>query len=264
MLENQIKLVVSDVDSTLLMPGDEHLEERFFKMAESLKNKGIALAIASGRTYEELKSIFNKAFDDIFFIPLDGGAVIHKEKILYLREIPKKYTELTLEMMKESNILFYAKDVTYFKWQNDAYKDSIVHTHHKNIKRIKSACDIKEDIYKITFYKEESPSFERFKAYVKNNNIFVSMYDDGTWCDFHRVGTNKGTATEFLMNRLGIKPENVAAFGDNTNDVDMLKKVKHSFAMKHALPHIKGVARYITDDVIGEIERMVENGTVCD
>lgn len=263
MLENQIKLVVSDVDSTLLMPGEEYLEERFFKMAQSLKNKGIALAIASGRTYEELKSIFNKAFDDIFFIPLDGGAVIHKDKLLYFREIPKKYTELALNMMNKSNILFYAKDVTYFKWQNDDYKDVIIHTHHKNIKRIESVEDIKEDIYKITFYKEESASFERFKSYVKNNNIFVSMYDDGIWCDFHTVGTNKGIAIEFLMEKLGIKPENVMAFGDNTNDIEMLKKVKFSYVMKNASPSVKGVARYITDNVIKEVERMVENGTIC-
>ena len=263
MLENQIKLVVSDVDSTLLMPGEEHLEERFFKMAQSLKNKGIALAIASGRTYEELKSIFNKAFDDIYFIPLDGGMVIYRDEVLYFRKIPKKYTEFTLNAMKKSNILFYAKDFTYFKWQNDDYKDSIIHTHHKNIKRIESIDDIKEDIYKITFYKENSYEFERYKSYVKNNNMLVSQYDDGIWCDFHLVGTNKGTATEFLTERLGIKNENVAAFGDNTNDVDMLKKVKYSFVMKHSSPQIKGVARNITEDVIAEIERMVKNGTVC-
>lgn len=263
MLENQIKLVVSDVDSTLLMPGEEHLEEKFFKMAQSLKNKGIALAVASGRTYEELKSIFNKAFDDIYFIPLDGGAVIYRDKMLYCREIPKKYTELAMNMMKESNILFYAKDVTYFKWQNDDYKNSIVHTHHKNIKRIDSIDDIKEDVYKITFYKEENPSFERFKAYVKNNNIFVSMYDDKTWCDFHTVGTNKGNAVQFLMDILNISPDNVMAFGDNTNDIEMLKKVKFSYVMKNAVPSAKGVARYITDNVIEVVERMVENGTVC-
>lgn len=264
MLEDKIKLVVSDVDSTLLSPKEEYLEERFFEMAQNLKNKGISLAIASGRTYEELKSIFNKAFDDIYFIPLDGGAVIYKDELLYYQKIPKKYTEFTLDTMKISNILFYAKDFTYFKWQNDDYKDSIIHTHHKNIKRIETADDIKEDIYKITFYNEESPSFERYKSYVKNNNIFVSQYDDKTWCDFHTVGTTKGSAVEFLMERLGIKPENAVAFGDNTNDVDMLKKVKYSFAMKHSLPQIKGVARHITEDVIADVERMVENGTVCD
>ncbi len=264
MLESNIKLVVSDVDSTLLMPGREHLEERFFKMAQSLKNKGIALAIASGRTYEELKSIFNKAFEDIYFIPLDGGAVIYKGEVLYFREIPKKFTELTLSMMEKSNILFYAKDKTYFKWQNEDFEKAIVHTHHKNIQRIYSACDIKEDVYKITFYKEESPSFERFKSYVKNNNIFVSMYDDKVWCDFHTVGTNKGNAVEYLMKRLDVKPENVMAFGDNTNDIEMLKKVRYSYVMENAVPSVKGVARYITDNVIEVVERMVENGTVCD
>ena len=263
MLENKIKLVVSDVDSTLLSPGEDYLEDRFFKMAKTLKNNGISLAIASGRTYEELKSIFGKIFEDIYFIPLDGGMVIYKDEVLYCRKIPKKYTDFTINTMKKSNILFYAKDFTYFKWQNDDYKDYIVHTHHKSIKRITSADDLKEDIYKITFYKEDSYEFERYKSYVKNNNMLISQYDDKTWCDFHLVGTNKGTATEFLTERLGIKNENVAAFGDNTNDVDMLKKVKYSFAMKHSSPQIKGVARNITEDVIAEIERMVKNGTVC-
>ena len=69
-MERNIKLVVSDVDSTLLMPHEEHVDRRFFETVKKLKNKGISLAIASGRTYEELKSIFAEAIEDIYFITL--------------------------------------------------------------------------------------------------------------------------------------------------------------------------------------------------
>ena len=39
-MESNIRLVVSDVDSTLLMPGEECLDKRFFETVKKLKNKG--------------------------------------------------------------------------------------------------------------------------------------------------------------------------------------------------------------------------------
>lgn len=39
------------------------------------------------------------------------------------------------------------------------------------------------------------------------------------------------------------------AFGDEYNDIEMMKSVKYSFAMKHAKPGVKTVASYETEKV---------------
>ena len=44
----------------------------------------------------------------------------------------------------------------------------------------------------------------------------------------------------------GILNENIIAFGDGLNDVDMLKKCGVGVAMKNALPEVKEQADYIT------------------
>lgn len=57
---------------------------------------------------------------------------------------------------------------------------------------------------------------------------------------------NKGKALEYLANHLGIERSEVAAIGDNGNDVKMLKFAGISFAMGNASEEAKKAAKYVT------------------
>lgn len=256
-MENSIKLIVSDVDSTLLMPGCAKIEDSVFSLIRRLDEKNIKFCVASGRTYEELKNLFNPVKDIIYFMPLDGALTIYKEEIIAKNPIEWKKLLLTYDMMKSSNLLFYAKEKTYFIWQDDNYEKYIVNPNHKNISRLICPRGIKEEIYKVTFCNEKSYSFERYKSYVKNNKIFDNLYEDKIWCDFIKKGVNKGEAVKSLMKTLNIAPHEAMAFGDNTNDIALVKSVRYSYAMENAVNELKTAARYKCSSVEKEIERMV-------
>ena len=59
---------------------------------------------------------------------------------------------------------------------------------------------------------------------------------------------SKAAAVHILCNTLGISPQNAAAFGDNYNDIDMLKSVGLGIAMGNAPEQVKKQAKETTAD----------------
>ena len=59
--------------------------------------------------------------------------------------------------------------------------------------------------------------------------------------------TDKGAAFEFLCGKLGIKKENTAAFGDNSNDLPLLKAAGTFIAMGNAPQELKNSADCTAD-----------------
>ncbi len=59
---------------------------------------------------------------------------------------------------------------------------------------------------------------------------------------------------------MGIGPDECMAFGDEYNDIEMMKSVKYSFAMKHAKPGVKAAAFYETEKVEPVLRRLIAAG----
>lgn len=67
--------------------------------------------------------------------------------------------------------------------------------------------------------------------------------------DVYKKGFTKGTACQYMFERLGISRENTYAFGDGINDKEMLQLVGHGIAMGNGLEEIKAIADDVTDTV---------------
>ena len=65
--------------------------------------------------------------------------------------------------------------------------------------------------------------------------------------DCMAVGVNKGEAVKLLQESLNIKPEETMVFGDQLNDLEMMKQAYYSFAVGNARPEVKKAARFQTD-----------------
>lgn len=60
--------------------------------------------------------------------------------------------------------------------------------------------------------------------------------------DVIKKGNNKGTAMKYLLDLWGMNSDNLMAFGDGGNDIEMLKLAKYSYAMENASPDAKEAA----------------------
>ncbi len=82
-----IKLVVIDFDGTLKPYGKACVSEKVIKYIDSAIEKGMTVAVSSGRTYSELIAFLPQFKDKIYFICSDGAYYIKSENILYERAI---------------------------------------------------------------------------------------------------------------------------------------------------------------------------------
>ena len=77
--------------------------------------------------------------------------------------------------------------------------------------------------------------------------------------------TNKGRGLKYVAEHLGINPDNIVAFGDAHNDIEMLKYAGHGVAMKNAQDELKAHADAVTDytnledGLIKYIQKYLEN-----
>ncbi|MBQ3576549.1 MAG: HAD hydrolase family protein, partial [Coprobacter sp.] len=49
------------------MPHQERIDRRIFDLIRRLKERGILFCVASGRSYQELLTLFGEVKDDIYF-----------------------------------------------------------------------------------------------------------------------------------------------------------------------------------------------------
>lgn len=82
------------------------------------------------------------------------------------------------------------------------------------------------------------------------DELTMVPYDTGlVRMDVYCKGFTKGTACQYVYQKLGIDYENTYAFGDGVNDVEMLALVKHGIAMGNAVDVLKETASEITETV---------------
>ena len=84
-----IKLIVSDVDGTLVPEGTNNINPELFELILRLKKKGVYFAVASGRHKCSIEKIFAPVKEDIFYITSNGaytGTCRQKMSVSYMPE----------------------------------------------------------------------------------------------------------------------------------------------------------------------------------
>ncbi len=89
---------------------------------------------------------------------------------------------------------------------------------------------------------------ERLAELKRKLSLETPVSLSSSWFDnveILRPGAGKGAALKDLSRILGIKKSQIMAFGDNLNDVDMLKFAGVPVAMENAVEPLKAIARHI-------------------
>ena len=76
----------------------------------------------------------------------------------------------------------------------------------------------------------------------------VSLYLTDHGCTIQAAArqVSKLTGIEHIRSALGLAEDEVAVFGDDLNDLPMLRRYPHSVAMGNAVPEARAAARYVT------------------
>ena len=89
-------------------------------------------------------------------------------------------------------------------------------------------------------------------------------FDKERWLDISQKGIQKYKGISQIAKIENIPNENIIAFGDGLNDIDMLQHSGIGVAMKNALPEVKKISNYVTektndeDGVIAFLEKYLK------
>ncbi len=231
-MENtKIRMILCDVDGTLLEKGNTTISDDVFRAIEYAVSKGTEFVIASGRTYCDLKKLFSNVYDKVTFICGDGSLVIKNGKVIFSSVIDKALIPRFVPLVNSENIVLYSE---------------------RGASKIEEL-DTCGNVYKLAFCSLSDSEKQKVRTCAKNTGRLCEVYSDNFWTEFVSQGTNKGKAAEFLQKLSGISTLETAAFGDNTNDFEMLRCACHTFSPSGAIPDIKRMCKYETKNVVNEI-----------
>ncbi len=244
-----IKLIVSDIDGTLLEDGGNQINPELFDVILQLKNKGIHFAAASGRQCNSIKNAFLPIKDQIFHISDNGARIGCHDRALFLHTIePHLVTEVIKDIKAAGlDIMLSGKEVVYLdksnekliKWMRDGYK--------YNLEIVDDLSKVRDEWIKVTAYKEKGVEAVTKDIQAKYNEVLKVAVAGEMWLDMMAPGINKGGAVKLLQESLDIKKEETMVFGDQLNDIEMMQQAYYSFAVGNARAEIKNVARFQTD-----------------
>lgn len=243
-----IKLIISDMDGTLLNSKDE-IDPEFWELYKNFTEKGIIFLVASGRQYYSMVNKLKAIKKDTIFIAENGSYIVKNEEELYADILSKKDVSFLLKEIKnipDIRVIIYGKKSAY----SDVKDEKFIKESEKYFSKFQIVNDlenIKDDIFKISINHHEDVEKNIYPIISKYNNKYKIVLGDKTWLDIMKLDVDKGKALKKIQKELNISFEETMAFGDYLNDYGMLKNAKYSIAMGNAHPELKKIAYYITD-----------------
>lgn len=261
-----IKLIAIDMDNTLLNDKKE-IPESFPDVVRRCREKGICVAIASGRPLYTLKSMFPALLSELAFITDNGGCVEYNGKIVSYEQMDSEHVRSianTCSILDDCCVIYCAQEYALAEKRKIMDKPYLKQF-YKNLVEVDDLTAVNVPVDKVTLYSRHSIETiynEVLHPNYKNN--FEVVLSDTVWADITNKHVNKGRAIERLFKELNIDRSQAMAFGDYYNDTEMLLAVDESYVMENAPLDMRRFGKYVAKSnneqgVVKAIEQIVLN-----
>jgi Cof subfamily protein (haloacid dehalogenase superfamily) len=232
-----IKMIVTDLDDTLLR-SDKTVSGYTVDVLRRCRERGIKTVIATGRGHPEAVAP-TELFDGII---ANNGANIFEGGAELRRCIPYMDVRPLLLACHERgiNIRTQYNGMNYVNYDFTELKPN--ETNYKAVDFADHALDCEN----ITFEWMTPEDAEFIKLHL-TANMYLKVLRGEYGMVMHSKATKSAGAAE-LAERWRIARSEIAAFGDDLNDIDMLNYAGISVAVANALDEVKAAAGYICGD----------------
>jgi Cof subfamily protein (haloacid dehalogenase superfamily) len=250
-----IKLIVTDLDRTLLRT-DKTVSDYTRGIFARCRDCGILTAFATARyfrTVEEWLLPLTGMSPDVI-ISLNGAYAYTypARKTLYSAMLDADTGDALARRLRGNGITVGTDTARY-----SAREINPTHAAFTVV------CDFAEPLNQRVHYIDVHADRETIaEITAKFPNVRFQGYSDVDLLSITHKDARKHTALAAVMGTLGFAPEEVAVFGDDVNDIDMLTLPGvNAVAVENAIPEVKAVAGYICscNDADGVAKWIEEN-----
>ena len=258
MTTNNYRLLVLDIDGTLIHK-DSTVSKENREALDLARERGIAIALSTGRTVTSCMRIIKQLALDGYHIFFDGALVcdcVSREHV-YIRPVEKALVKEMVEFADTNNIeLELASAKKYFAgretWSTEVKRNAF--DIDVTIGDLSLPCETEEIIRLdiVVSNPQEQNGAERFMRQFDGKLRFSQahspQFPDVTFVNIISPGTSKGEALKALSRQMKINLDEVVAVGDWINDMPLLAAAGLKIAMGNAHDDLKAIADYVTLD----------------
>lgn len=269
-MKKQLKLFATDMDGTFLHSDRTFNHEKLAQVIAQMTDKNLIFAAASGRSLLALTSIFAEYQDQMAFVAENGGVVTYQGKAIFTKKFNLAQTQEIINSLQKApfspkkNFLISGLKGAYIPSDADSDYFNSAQLYYPNCQRYQNLAEIDDDFLKITTHFPEK-HVRDCERWVSEHISFVRATTTGfRSIDIIPDGISKASGLAHLLAHFGWHPENLAAFGDQMNDYEMLQYAGTAYAVSNAFPDILSIADQVIlsnneDAVLVEIEKILKN-----
>lgn len=246
--EHDVRLVVCDMDGTLL-DDDGAVPETFWPLVDTMNERGIVFAPASGRQYATLAQMFEDHDSVRTFIADNGTRVVQDEEVVSLTPLDRDSAVRVIDGVRAAThrdlgLVAGGAKRAYVERQDDRFVEqaSRYNIDLEIVDDLKSVDDHFIKMATFDFRGVDDIVDDVFPGDWDGNQVVISATH---WIDIMSDRANKGTAVVDLQKHLGVTRTQTVVFGDFLNDLEMIREAELSFAMENAHEGIIDAARYL-------------------
>ena len=249
-----IRVIATDMDGTLLDPKGQLDLPRLEKILDKLDQCDIRFVIATGNEVHRMRQLLGHLAERVVLVVANGARIFENNELIQAQTWDDAIVDRALAHFKGRE----CQDQFVVTAMNGGFvKEGTVFT---ELDKFMTPEMIEQLYQRMNFVDEFDPNLfggvlkmsmvvgeERSESVLQEiNDLFdghVRAVSSGYGCiDILQDGIHKAWGLVELLKRWNLKPEQIMAFGDSENDIEMLELAGISYAMENAEEAVKRVA----------------------
>ena len=267
-----IKLIATDMDGTILDSQGFLDLPRLEKILDRLEEKGIRFVIATGNEIHRVRQLLGHLADRVVLIVANGAKIFENNQLIQVETWDDELVEKALTFFKgqECQNQFvitsmnggFVKEGTIFTQLDKFMTPEMIELFYQRMNFVEELHpELFGGVLKMSLVVGEDKTDQVQEDFNQVFNGHVQAVSSGYGClDIIQDGIHKAWALQELLKRWDVKPEEIMAFGDSENDVEMLELAGIAYAMENADEKAKAVATEIAPaNSEGGVYQVLEN-----
>ena len=249
-----IRVIATDMDGTLLDPKGQLDLPRLEKILDKLDQCDIRFVIATGNEVHRMRQLLGHLAERVVLVVANGARIFENDELLQAQTWDDAMVDKALGHFKgrECQDQFvvtgmnggFVKEGTVFTELDKFMTPEMI---EKLYQRMNFVDEFDSNLFGGVLKMSMVVGEERSESVLQEiNDLFdghVRAVSSGYGCiDILQDGIHKAWGLVELLKRWNLKPEQIMAFGDSENDIEMLELAGISYAMENAEEAVKRVA----------------------
>ena len=249
-----IKVIATDMDGTLLDPKGQLDLPRLEKILDKLDQCDIRFVIATGNEVHRMRQLLGHLAERVVLVVANGARIFENNELIQAQTWDDAMVDKALGHFKgrECQDQFvvtamnggFVKKGTVFTELDKFMTPEMI---EKLYQRMNFVNEFDSNLFGGVLKMSMVVGEERLESVLQEvNDLFdgrVRAVSSGYGCiDILQDGIHKAWGLVELLKRWNLKPEQIMAFGDSENDIEMLELAGISYAMENAEEAVKRVA----------------------